>query len=343
MNDSNKSLNNQRFDLHIPVFTILKIVLAITAIWFLFQVKNILFLLFIALLIASLVNNGVVYLQKYIKYRTLAVVLLYGVFIAVVVLILVGLIPLLITQIGELHRSWPEYSARFLAVFPDAWQSTLSEWFALNNIDWQATVGNVLLTIKGFFGGVLNLIVVFALSFYMCLEENAWNRALGYLLPSHYAQQVCYIYNKVERQLSQWFQAQLVLCSIMGLLAYIGLTILGVKYALLLSILVFVGEIVPYLGPIFTSTLAVSFAFLQTPLTALIVLIWFVVINQIENHILVPNIMKRAVGLNPIITITSLLVGMQMAGVAGALLAIPTAIMIRVILENYQDPHARNA
>ncbi len=343
MNDSNKSLNNQRFDLHIPVSTILKILLAIAAIWFVFQVRNILFLLFIALLVASLVNNGVIYLQKYIKYRTLAVVLLYGLFIAVVILILVGLIPLLITQIGELHRSWPEHSARLLSVFPDAWQATLSDWFALSNVDWQATVGNVLLTIKGFFGGVFNLMVVFALSFYMCLEENAWNRAMSYLLPARYAHRVRRVYNKVERQLSQWFQAQLILCSIMALLAYIGLTLLGVKYALLLSILVFVGEIVPYLGPIFTSVLAVAFAFLQTPLTALIVLAWFVVINQIENHILVPNIMKRAVGLNPIITITSLLVGVQLAGIAGALLAIPTATMLRVILENYQDQNVRTS
>ncbi|HOX97543.1 MAG TPA: AI-2E family transporter, partial [bacterium] len=95
--------------------------------------------------------------------------------------------------------------------------------------------------------------------------------------------------------------------------------------------------IVPYLGPIITSALAVIFSFVQGPVTALIALIWFVIINQVENHILVPNIMKRAVGLNPIITITSLLVGVQLAGVAGALLAIPTATMIRVVLENYQS------
>ncbi len=337
MNDINKSLNNQRFDLNIPISTILKIFLAVAVVWFLYLVKNILFLLFIALLVASIVNTGVRYLQKYIKYRTLAVILLYSLFILFVILVLVGLIPLLITQIGDLHRSWPEYSGRLLAIFPTAWQATLSDFIALDNIDWQSTLGSVVLTIKGFFGGVFNLVVVFALSFYMCLEENAWGRAMGYLLPNRYANQVRRIYNKVERQLSQWFQAQLILCSVMALLAYIGLMILGVKYALLLSILVFVGEIVPYLGPIITSALAVIFSFVQGPVTALIALIWFVIINQVENHILVPNIMKRAIGLNPIITITSLLVGVQLAGVAGALLAIPTATMIRVVLENYQS------
>jgi predicted PurR-regulated permease PerM len=338
MNDSNKSLNNQRFDLHVPISTILKILLVVVGAWFLFQVRNILFLLFIALFIAALVNNGVVYLQKYIKYRTIAVVLLYSLFIITVLLILVVLIPLLINQISDLHRYWPDYSARLISLFPDNWQTSVSEMIALNNIDWQASVGGVLLTIKGFFGGMFNLMIVFALSFYMCLEQNAWNRALGYLLPNRYADQVRSIYSKVENQLSQWFQAQLVLCLFMAVLAYIGLTILGVKYALLLSILVFVGEIVPYLGPIFYSILAVAFAFLQSPLTALIVFAWFVLINQIENHILVPNIMRRAIGLNPIITITALLVGVRLAGIAGALLAIPTATMIRVVLEHYQNP-----
>jgi len=337
MNDSNKSLNNQRFDLHIPLSTILKIVLAIAGLWFVFMVRNILFLLFIALLVASVVNNGVRYLQKYIKYRTVAVILLYFLFVLTLGLVLLVLIPLLISQIGELHRMWPEYSTRLIAIFPQNWQSVIGDTINLNNIDWQATVGNVLLTIKGFFGGVFNLVVVFALSFYMCLEENAWGRALCYLLPDKYSHQVKRIYNEVENKLSQWFQGQLLLCSFMALLAYIGLVILGVKYALLLSILVFIGEIVPYLGPIVYSFLAVTFAFLQSPVIALVVLIWFVIINQIENHILVPKIMQKAVGLNPIITITALLVGVKLAGVAGALLAIPTATMLRVILEDYQS------
>lgn len=334
MNNNNNQANNQRIDLNIPISTILKVAGVALLAWFLYFVKETLLLLFISVFVAALVNNAVKYFQKYIKRRLIAVLLLYAIVIGVFATVFIILIPILIEQIGELHSNWPDYTAKLLSLAPAAWHDTLSDLLRLDSIDWQATIGDMLLTLRGFFTGVFNLIVVFALSFYMSLEEKAWDRAVDFFLPKRYYERVMGVYGKIEKQLSYWFQAQLALCVIVSLLAYIGLKILGIKYALVLALLAFIGEIVPYLGPIVSTFFAVLFASLQSPLVALVVFIWFVIINQIENHILVPNIMKKAVGLSPIVTIVALLVGVKIADIAGALLAIPVATILGVIIND---------
>jgi len=335
MNNNNNSQNNQRIDLYIPLSTIMLLLAVGITLWFLFFTKEIILLLFISVFIAALVNNGVKLLQKYISNRTFAVILIYIIFAILFIGTFALLIPILLKQIAELHNNWPSYSAKVITLAPVAWQDFISHSLNLQAIDWEATVGLFLTKTLGFLGSAVNLMVVFALSFYMSLEEGAWNKAVDFFLPKKYYTKVILTFNKIEKQLSQWFQAQLTLSIIMSLLAYIGLTLIGVKYALVVALLTFIGEFVPYLGPIISTFFAVLFAFLQGPLIGLVVFIWFVIINQIENHILVPNIMRRAVGLSPIITIIALLVGVKLAGVAGALLAIPVATILGVIIEVY--------
>lgn len=335
MNNNNNDKNNQRIDLYIPISTIIVLLGVALALWFLLSVKEVLLLLFISVFVAALVNNGVKALQKYIKTRILAVIVIYIVFTILFIGTFVLLIPILLEQIAELHNSWPSLSAKLIEFSPLAWRSFLTDSLNLEAIDWQATIGLFLNKTMDILGSVFNLMVVFALSFYMSLEESAWSKAVDFFLPKKYYDKVMFVFNKIEKQLSQWFQAQLTLSVIMALLAYIGLTIIGVKYALVVALLAFIGEFVPYLGPIVSTFFAVLFAFLQGPLMALITFIWFIIINQIENHILVPNIMRRAVGLNPIITIIALLVGFKLAGIAGTLLAIPVATILGVVIDVY--------
>ena len=107
---------------------------------------------------------------------------------------------------------------------------------------------------------------------------------------------------------------------------------LGVKYALVLALLAFLGEFIPYLGPVLAALPAILVAFIDSPLKALFVFIIFVIIQQVENHILVPKIMQKAVGLNPLISILALLIGARLGGVMGVILAIPITTAIIVII-----------
>ncbi len=331
---SNKS---QQLNVNISISTILKVVGVLAAVWFMYFIKEILLLFFISIFVAALVNNGVKYFSKYIKNRTLTVILIYAIVVLIFSIVFAVLIPVLITQISELHSNWPHYTSRLLNFVPDMWHDRVSSFLQLESINWQSTMGELLETLRGFFGGVFNLIVVFALSFYMSLEEKAWDKVIKFVLPKKYYKRVVFVLGKIEKQLSYWFQAQLTLCVIVSLLAYIGLKILGVKFALVLAMLAFIGEIIPYLGPIVSTFFATLFASLHSPLIMFLVFVWFIIINQLENHVLVPNIMKKAVGLNPIITILALLIGVEIAGIAGALLAIPIATILGVVVEDLYE------
>jgi len=115
-------------------------------------------------------------------------------------------------------------------------------------------------------------------------------------------------------------------------MVYLGLLILGVKYALILALIAAIGEAVPYLGPIMTAIPAVFLAFVQSPIKALLVLILFILVQQLENHILVPKVMQKAVGLNPISSIIALLIGAKIGGIVGMILAIPVATAASVVI-----------
>ena len=121
---------------------------------------------------------------------------------------------------------------------------------------------------------------------------------------------------------------------IVGVLTYIGLSLLGVKYALVLALIAALFEIIPYLGPILAAVPATILAFFQAPFLALTVVLLFTVINQVENYIIVPQVMKRTVGLSPIVIIVVMLIGAKLAGILGVILAVPTAAAITEIVKD---------
>ncbi|EKE05186.1 MAG: protein of unknown function UPF0118 [uncultured bacterium] len=166
----------------------------------------------------------------------------------------------------------------------------------------------------------------------MTIEETAIKRSLGFILPEKYQPFVLRIIEKVQKQIGNWLKGQLVLCLIIGLMIYIGLLILGINYALVLACLAAIGEFIPYVGTFAAAIPALFLAFTQSPIKAVFVLILYVIVQQIENHLVAPKVMQRAVGLNPIIVITSLLVGAKIGGVLGVFLAIPVATGISVVI-----------
>jgi predicted PurR-regulated permease PerM len=193
-------------------------------------------------------------------------------------------------------------------------------------------LGSVFSTVAGIFGGIVSFFIVLVITFYMTVEESSMKRTVTFILPDKYQPFTLQLINKVQRKIGDWLKGQLVLCLIVGVMAYIGLLILGVNYALVLGLLAAVGEFIPYLGPTISAIPAIFLAFTQSPIKALFVLILYVLIQQVENNILVPKVMQKAVGLNPIISIIALLVGAKTAGLIGVVLAIPVATAISVIV-----------
>ena len=152
------------------------------------------------------------------------------------------------------------------------------------------------------------------------------------IVPYKYHVFLSELINKIQKKISSWLKGQIVLSLLIGFFVFISMMTLGVKYALVLALLAFLGEFIPYLGPVLAALPAILVAFIDSPLKALFVFIIFVIIQQVENHILVPKIMQKAVGLNPLISILALLIGARLGGVMGVILAIPITTAIIVII-----------
>jgi len=127
---------------------------------------------------------------------------------------------------------------------------------------------------------------------------------------------------------------------IVGLLVFIGLSVLGIKYALVLAVIAALFEIVPFIGPILAASPAVILAFFQSSFLALLVIILYIVVQQLQNYLIVPQVMKRTVGLNPVVIIIVLLVGGKLAGLLGIVLAVPAAAAIAEFLKDLQKKKA---
>jgi predicted PurR-regulated permease PerM len=192
-------------------------------------------------------------------------------------------------------------------------------------------LGSVFSTVASVFGGIVSFFVVLVITFYMTVEETALKRTITFILPEKYHPFTLQLINKVQRKIGDWLKGQLLLSLILGILVYVGLLILGVQYALVLAVVAAIGEFIPYLGPVIAAIPAIFLTFAESPLKGVFVLILYVIIQQIENQILVPKVMQRVVGLNPIISIIALLVGAKIAGIVGVILAIPVATAISVI------------
>jgi predicted PurR-regulated permease PerM len=188
-------------------------------------------------------------------------------------------------------------------------------------------------------GGLFFAAIVFVISFYLTVGRDGVEKFLITILPYQHHEKVLTIYERVRRKISLWFRGQLLLSLIVGLAVFIGLWILGVKYSLVLGIAAGLFELIPYVGPIFSGSLAVLFALTESVTLGLYALILFIVIQQIESHLLIPTVMGKTTNLNPVIVLVSLLMGGKIFGLIGVILAVPLAVLVQEMLRDWSVSH----
>ena len=164
----------------------------------------------------------------------------------------------------------------------------------------------------------------------MLLEKEKLETRLASLFGSK-EERVKLLIVKIEEKLGAWLQGQLILSLVIGILSYIGLTLLNIPYALPLAMIAGIMEVIPVIGPIISALPAIFLALTISPFLSIAVAVMYLVIQQLENNLIVPQVMKRAVGLNPLIVILAIAIGSRLLGIAGALLAVPLAVVIQII------------
>lgn len=199
-----------------------------------------------------------------------------------------------------------------------------------------SAVENALSFTVSAFGAIVEVITVIIVSIYLFLDRE---KILDYII---YAfkfdrKNFYHAYSKIETQLGAWVRGQLFLGFIVGFFTWLGLVILDIRFAVPLGVLAGILEVVPIIGPIITGVILTVIGFSIDPVKGLLSLGLSILIQQLENHILVPNVMKKAVGLSPVITIISILIGSKLLGILGAIIAVPLAAMIAVLVETYLE------
>lgn len=322
--------------------TIFRIIFIILVLSFLYFIRDILIILFTSIIIASAVEPFVHWGRKYKVPRPVSVVFIYLLFLGIIALTISLLIPPLTEQVRELVRELPfiieklssyietlkDLSVKYqLNTNPDAFLQTMGERLG------QFSSG-IFATTRGIISGFSAALLVFVISFYLAIEEGGITKFVRAIIPDKHEPYVMNLFERSQQQIGKWLRGQLILALVVGIAVFLGLTILGVRYALVIALISALLEIIPYVGPIIASVLGIFLAFLQAPLTGLLVLGLFIIIQQIENHILQPKIMGKAVGLHPVVVIMVLLVGAKMGGVIGMILAVPLASVVSVFLED---------
>ncbi|MFH1427250.1 MAG: AI-2E family transporter [Patescibacteria group bacterium] len=329
-------------NINISTLTILKIILIFLILYFLYIIRDILAILFISIVLASALDPWIDWLQKRKIPRGLGIILIYLVLFAVLSSVFYLIIPPIITQIKDLSVNFPAYFDRLFSGFSIVKDFTYEHGILdniknyLNNIssNLEGAAGEIFSTVTGIFGSIVSFFLVLVITFYMVVEEHAMKKIVWSVAPAKHQPYLIQLVTRMQKKIGLWLRGQLILSLIIFSMTLIGLKVLGVKYALTLALIAGLTEFVPYLGPILAAIPAIFLAFTQSGMLAIFVAALYYIIQMVENHIIVPKLMQKVVGLNPIIIIIVLLIGFKVAGVIGAVLSIPVATAASVFLKD---------
>lgn len=324
------------------------VLLLLLSLYFLYQISGILVLLFVSFLFAAALDPVVDFLQRHKLPRGLAVLAIYLIIFYVLGVSLSNLIPLMAKQVVDIGKSVADFvqnitsnsselsplAKQFKPIFDQLYQAIDIKTAAEQIQSALQVVAGQLLNISF---GLMNLVLVLVLTFFMTVEERALHDFFLSLFPSRYGNYISTRMEAVKEKIGHWLRGQLLLSLVAGVLTYIGLLVLNVDYALTLSVIAGVLMVIPVMGRVFAWLFTLPVVLNQSPILALWVSIYYFVLFQVENNFLVPYIMNRVVGLSPIIIIFAMLVGSQYLGILGLVISIPIATSVAIFVKDYLE------
>lgn len=306
--------------------TIVFTVFFLLFIGFLYQIKELLFSLFIAFIISGALKPIVAVLEKIKIPRFIASLLVYFSFIFIIGWLIALVIPPLIYELVNLFKNLPHI---IVTLAPD-----IGNFIDLSVVGQNLPnlANQIIGFIRGFFSNAIFITSTLFFGFYLLIEQNFINTVLGNFFDDHEAARIDLIIKKGQQRAGNWFWGEALLMTLVGTMTYIGLSLIGMKYAVALAVLAGLLEVVPNLGPIIATVPAAIIGFSSSYVLGLSNIALYFIVQQLENNIMVPMIMRKVVGLHPIITLMALIIGGKLAGILGVLLAVPTTIFLETII-----------
>ena len=302
--------------------------------WFVIQTHSIWVSFFLSYVVTSALTPFVKYLQSR-RFPKLLSILIPYVFGIVIIVSLVGvIINSFVPEIQIFVKSFPriiEESSRSLG-YPIN-EKTIQSYISS---DFNAVGKNAIDVTTKVFGGIFSLITVLFVSFYLLWYHNAFHEWIANLFDGRQKLEVTNLLEQIDDRLGAWARGQLLLSFLISISITISLSFLGIPFAVPLGIMAGLLEFIPTLGPTLAAIPSIIVALTISFSTALTVVLLYIVIQFLENHILVPNIMQKAVGINPVLVIIGIGLGATLMGIPGALLAVPFISFLAVLIKGIQ-------
>lgn len=309
------------------VFTIL-FLLALIILW---QVRALIVLLFVSFVLMEVLNPAVTRLEKYKIPRPLGIFILYVIILTVISFVVAGIVPILVEQTTGLIKTLPE-ALKNIKIFGSSAIDLSSQFKILENIP-----GEIAKTAISLVSNVISGFVVLFLTFYLLLEKKNFAKYSFDMFGEKGKQKVIAIIENLESRLGSWVRAEMFLMTIIGLISYLGYVLLGLNYSIPLAIFAGLLEAVPSIGPTVATAVAALVGFSISNPVGIFTIIVGIIIQQLENTLIVPRIMKQTVGFNPLVTILLIASGAKLGGVMGAILALPFFLTLQTIFKVLVD------
>lgn len=318
---------------YITTGTIVRTVLVLLFVFFLYIIRDVVLILLTAVVIASAIEPATRWFERHSVPRVISVILIY---LLVSLFLAIGFylfIPPLLDNVLYIIERAPDYA------------ESLKVWGGLpapfDSISGNFTLADVVTKIEGslaglsagilgvatsIFGGVLSFVIIIVLSFYLAVQKNGIASFLRIVTPIRYESYIIDLWGRTQGKIGRWLQGQLLLSLLVGILVYLGLMILGVPNALMLAVIAALLELIPLFGPVLAAVPAIAVALIDGGTSlGIMTFLLYVIIQQFENHLLYPLVTTKVVGVPALLVIIALLIGGKLAGFIGIILAVPIA------------------
>jgi predicted PurR-regulated permease PerM len=334
------------------IVTTLFIVIGAYVFWLL---RDLALLVLTAIIIASAIEPGVTFFIRLRMPRFVSALLVYVLVFGSIFSILYFFFPPIVSDAANFLSAMPKYldtinittpfsgiqNATGIAVSQPQAQSFVQTLLTFQSL-FTSSSASILQLIVTFFGGIFSLVLVIVLSFYFALQDTGVDDFIRLVMPVKYEEYYVDLWKRSQKKIGLWMQGQILLSVIVGILVYLGLLIIGIPYALLLAVFTAMAEIIPVFGSLISGAVAVIVAYSDGGVAlGAIVAGLYVVVNQFESNLIYPLIVKKIVGIPPLLVIVALIAGYTLAGFLGVLLSVPVAAVFLEFITDFDKRKRR--
>ncbi|MCK9345289.1 MAG: AI-2E family transporter [Candidatus Pacebacteria bacterium] len=328
--------------------TIVKGLAILLGAWALWILRDLLMIIVTSVILASSIEPGIKFLSKFRIHRIPAVLLTYLAFAGLLIALIFAFVPPIVNEAAEITQKLPSMMQALdknvlgdkgilVSVFEKGSSGAdIADLFGKisgSNTGEQDAFGAV----RALFGGVFSFVLIVVLSFYFAMQERGIENFLRIIIPFGNEEYAINLWERSRAKIGKWMQGQLLLGVLIFVLVYLGLTIFGVPYAMSLALLAGLLEIIPVFGPILSAIPGVILAFtVGGPTLAVIVAAFYLLVQQFESHLIYPLVVRKVVGVPPILVILALIVGIELGGVLGVLISVPVAAALMELVEDIE-------